>query len=126
MSLERGKEPKLKLLVLQSPRMAIVRDFYTQFGLVFVEEQHGNGPVHFAAPFGEAVLEIYPLSEGNVADTTTRLGFSVADMTDVFASIQSYGEIVSAPKHTQWGARGVVRDPDGRTVELYQADRGNT
>ena len=112
--------PSISLLVLKSPQMEVVCDFYRLLGFDFVEEQHGKGPVHFAAPLGTGVLEIYPLPVGKLTDTTTRIGFNVSDINSVVAVIASVEEVASKPKATQWGVRAVVRDPDGRTVELCE------
>ena len=110
----------LNLLVLKSSQMEVVRDFYRLLGFDFVEEQHGKGPVHYAAPLGAGVLEIYPLPDGKSTDTTTRIGFNVSDINSVVEAVASVGEVASKPKATQWGVRAVVRDPDGRTVELCE------
>jgi hypothetical protein len=69
------------------------------------------------------VLEIYPLpDEGGAADATTRLGFGVERLADVVQALCQPGTVIaSEPRQTVWGLRAVVRDPDGRAVELYQA-----
>lgn len=51
--------PNLQLLVLKTTRLDAVRDFYSEIGFEFVEEQHGKGPVHFSAPLGAGILEVY-------------------------------------------------------------------
>jgi lactoylglutathione lyase len=40
------------------------RIFFEQLGLSFVEEQHGEGPVHFACERNGKVFEIYPSTSG--------------------------------------------------------------
>lgn len=80
-------EPHLKLVVLKTNQLQPVRDFYARLGLQFVEEQHGRGPRHYSAPLGDGTLEIYPLSDGTEADTTTRLGFSVSCMESMIESL---------------------------------------
>lgn len=109
----------LKLLVLKTDAVERLRDFYGGLGFEFVEEQHGNGPRHYSAPLGDGILEIYPLPDGGKVDGTTRLGFGVSDVEGVVESVRELAEVVSEPKQTQWGLRAVVRDPDGRAVELY-------
>lgn len=53
---------RLKTLVLYSPRMEVVRDFYNRLGVNFKEEKHGQGPKHYAGMLrGNIVLEIYPI-----------------------------------------------------------------
>lgn len=112
---------KLALLVLKTRQVDALRTFYSSLGIKLIEEQHGKGPIHFAGPIGDGVLEIYPLPEdGSVADGTTRLGFSVEGLGEIISELKARNTpIVSEPKVTQWGLRAVVRDPDGRSVELY-------
>src|SRR5262249_36493596 len=114
--------PSLTLLVLKTPDVDALRAFYQAFGLTFIQEQHGNGPVHYAARIGEAVMDVYPLLTGE-ADKTTRLGFTVADLSKVIADLKTRSVEVKEPAATEWGLRVVVRDPDGRAVELYQRSR---
>lgn len=119
-------EPKpasaaLMLLVLKTPRLEAVRGFYEAIGLCFVEEKHGNGPVHYAGRVGETVIEVYPLVGDSAADTI-RLGFAVGDLGKVVAALKVIGIEVTEPKKTEWGLRTVVHDPDGRAVELYQRE----
>jgi catechol 2,3-dioxygenase-like lactoylglutathione lyase family enzyme len=113
----------LKLLVLKTPQMDRLRTFYHSLGVELVEEKHREGPVHYAGKIGDAVLEIYPLvDEGGTADATTRLGFAVDRLVEVVEALREGGTVIaSEPRQTAWGLRAVVRDPDGRAVELYQA-----
>lgn len=114
---------QLSLLVLKTPQPERLRDFYAGLGLHFRKERHGNGPVHFAAQAGDAVLEIYPLPPSVArADTTTRLGFRVGALDPVVEGMLAAGvNVVTGPQRTEWGYRAVVKDPDGRSVELTQA-----
>jgi predicted enzyme related to lactoylglutathione lyase len=111
---------KLNLLVLKTHRLEPLRVFYSALGLSFVEEKHGSGPPHIAARVGDVVLELYPLPpDAGPADQTTRLGFTVPDLEAALQSLASAGATVaSSPGNTPWGRRVVVRDPDGRAVEL--------
>ena len=112
----------LKLLVLRSPQLDRLRTFYRLLGIDFAEERHGSGPLHFAGRIGDTIFELYPLgSEGGSADSTLRLGFSVTDLAETMRSLEATGvTIMSEPKPSAWGQRAVVRDPDGRAVELYE------
>jgi predicted enzyme related to lactoylglutathione lyase len=95
--------------------------FYGAIGIELVREQHGKGPVHYACLMGDAVFEIYPTSDDAPADATTRLGFTVENLTALINALKSIGvEMVTEPKQTEWGYRAVARDPDGRSVELVQ------
>jgi lactoylglutathione lyase len=112
----------LKLLVIKTQNLESITNFYRLFNLEFVEEQHGNGPRHFSAEIGGTVFEVYPTKNADAVDSTTRLGFSVTNFAEVLDSLRSQGiEVVNEPKQTPWGLRAVVRDPDGRAVELYDS-----
>ncbi|OAI54995.1 hypothetical protein AYO44_13805 [Planctomycetaceae bacterium SCGC AG-212-F19] len=112
----------LKLLVLKTRQTDKLVAFYRSLGITFNEEQHGKGPVHYAANMGGMVLEIYPLPDDTgTTDQTTRLGFAVANLVQVVEDLQTSGTIVTRPLHQgPWGHRAVVQDPDGRAIELYQ------
>ncbi len=112
----------LKLLVLKTRQVDRLRSFYQALGIDLTEEKHGAGPVHFAGQVGGAVLELYPLpAEDGPADATTRLGFAVEKLAEVVQALRNAGELIARePRPTAWGLRAVVRDPDGRAIELYQ------
>lgn len=111
----------LKLLVLKTKQLDAMREFYGLLGIEFTAERHGNGPLHFAGQTGECVFEIYPLVDRETADASTRLGFAVENVMETLRALQSIGaDAKTKPQQTSWGARAVVRDPDGRAVELYQ------
>ena len=94
-------------------------------GMSFQEEQHGSGPVHWAADLDGIVLEVYPAKSADEGDAATRLGFNVDDVQSVVDSLREHGlEILRDLKQTQWGLRAVVKDPDGRSVELIQQTSG--
>lgn len=114
--------PELCLFVLKTRQVDKLREFYSFIGIEFSQEQHGTGPLHYAGRAGAAVFEIYPLVDQAISvDTTTRFGFSVENLAQSVERLGMAGaEIVSPPKSGEWGLRAVVRDPDGRGVELYQ------
>ena len=115
--------PELRLLVLKTGRLEEVRAFYQALGIEFAEEKHGEGPRHFAGNLGPVVMEINPLPEGGLPDASTRIGFAVGDMAKVLGYLQALSApIVHPPRQTPWGMRALVRDPDGRRVELYQRE----
>ncbi len=122
MSASNAVGPRLTLIVLKTHRLADLRHFYECLGLRFMEERHGSGPEHLSASAGEMLLELYPLPAGTgEADSTTRLGFTVGNMTEVVETLRRHGSpVIAEPRPGEWGFRAVVRDPDGRSVELYQ------
>jgi catechol 2,3-dioxygenase-like lactoylglutathione lyase family enzyme len=118
--------PSLALIVLRCRDLQASRAFYTALGVSLAEEQHGSGPVHYAAELGDAVFELYPGKPGAAPERTaagaTLLGFRVDDLDGALAAVRASGApVVSAPAETPWGRRAVVLDPDGRAVELKQA-----
>ena len=117
------KNVSLRLIVLKAGDVEQVVAFYESLGLKFKAEQHGRGPLHHAASMGEGVLEIYPLPAADqAADSTTRLGFAIADPDNVIENAPSVGgRVIQAAKETPWGYMALVEDPDGRKVELYRA-----
>jgi catechol 2,3-dioxygenase-like lactoylglutathione lyase family enzyme len=109
---------KLSLLVLRTPNLENMRTFYSALGAHFEKERHGNGPEHYAATLGDdLVLELYPTLDGAVPDTGLRLGLRVNDIEETLRAIAQS----AAPQQTQWGLRAIVRDPDGRKVELLES-----
>jgi lactoylglutathione lyase len=108
---------RLNLLVLRTDKLDDVKAFYSTFGASFVSERHGSGPNHYSARLGDLVLEIYPTPAGILPDPSLRIGLVVDDLP---GALRAIGQAVT-PRQTQWGMRAVVRDPDGRAVELSQA-----
>lgn len=117
---EKMPDPRLNLLVLKTHKPDRLKDFYSALGIDFIQERHGDGPRHHAGRVGDLVLELYPLpGEASPADATTRLGFVVPDVDAAMRSLEAAGGTVAArPRRSEWGYRAVVRDPDGRAVEL--------
>ena len=112
----------LKLLVIRTHHLDQSK-FYRTIGIALAEESHGKGPVHYAGTLDDAIFEIYPNSAETSLDTTIRLGFSVTDPQQVLQSLSCLGtQIVRQLGQTTWGYRALVRDPDGRIVELYKGD----
>jgi predicted enzyme related to lactoylglutathione lyase len=111
----------LRLLVVKTRQVDRARLFYQAFGIHLIEERHGGGPVHYAGQAGVTTIEVYPWSEGGPApDASVRLGFDVTDLDRVVESLRGLGTpVIMEPRMTPWGYRAVVRDPDGRAVELY-------
>jgi catechol 2,3-dioxygenase-like lactoylglutathione lyase family enzyme len=108
----------LNLLVLRSPDIERARRFYELFGMTFTRHAHGVGPDHYAHEDERGVFEIYPAKQGDAADKTG-LGFLVADLAEMHAKLAAYQ--AQAIGENEWGRTFVVRDPDGRRVEVKQA-----
>jgi lactoylglutathione lyase len=113
--------PTLSLVVIQSANIQAAKEFYSRLGLSFVNEQHGQGPAHFAATMGSLVLEIYPC-QGGKTPAPVRLGFRVRSLDDTLAVLRRRGTtIVRDAQDSPWGRRAVVEDPDGNRIELTAA-----
>ncbi|QLH26701.1 glyoxalase/bleomycin resistance/dioxygenase family protein [Streptomyces sp. Rer75] len=93
-------------MVLYTDHLEESREFYTALGLPFVREQHGSGPVHYSTTLPDGmVIELYPATAKRPA-SSARLGFTVD------------GQTLTPPLAS---GRHVVKDPDGRMIELYAA-----
>ena len=106
----------LTLLVLRCANIERSKGFYELFGMAFVKEQHGNGPQHYSCADDTGVFEIYPL-EGGAADQTG-LGFVSGDLDGLHMLMRRNQFAPREIRDTELGRMFVVRDPDGRRVEV--------
>jgi catechol 2,3-dioxygenase-like lactoylglutathione lyase family enzyme len=91
------------LLVLYSSRLEECQGFYSDLGLRFATEQHGQGPRHYAATLTDgAVFEIYPARPGRETGIL-RLGLAII------------GAAATPPLAP---GRHLLTDPDGRTIDI--------
>ncbi|ACU63691.1 VOC family protein [Chitinophaga pinensis] len=113
---------QLNLVVIKTSRQEEQVRFYSTIGITFESHRHGNGPYHYAATLDGLTFEIYPLPKGTTEpDTTTRLGFTVENLNNTLQRLEELGvETVQAPASTEWGYAAVVKDPDGRRIELVE------
>jgi lactoylglutathione lyase len=98
--------------------MERTRRFYAMLGLQFARHAHGSGPEHLAHEDERGVFEIYPADAAAHATDSTGLGFSVSHLDSVHADLAEFGP--KPIRDTDWGRTFVVRDPDGRRVEIKQ------
>jgi predicted enzyme related to lactoylglutathione lyase len=113
---------EIRLLVIRTSTIAKLADFYAFLGLTFEYHKHGNSPYHYAAPVGNTILEIYPLAKNQTeADKELRLGFALDDFENIITTLKDKGvEFVSEPIQTDYGFMAIIKDPDGRRIELYK------
>jgi len=110
----------INLVVIYSADIDAAHRFYSALGLVLNREKHGTGPEHYAAEVGQTVFEIYPVSSPCPPDAV-RLGFRVVSVDETLSKLRQMNvEIISAPQESVWGRRAVVKDPDGRRVEISE------
>ena len=113
------------LIVLRAADIDKSRAFYVAVGLSFVEEQHGNGPIHLACKTDTLVVEIYLGEDAPQLDAkhsgATMLGFNVESLDAVLSELRVLDVAPkSAPKVAPWGRWTNVVDPDGRVVQLNE------
>lgn len=112
---------QLNLLVIKTNQVEKVHHFYQQLGLHFTHHRHGKGPLHYAAEMNGLVFEIYPLPQASAeVDKSTRLGFTVQKLAAILPQLDA-SAIISLPQQREWGYTALVKDPDGRKVELTEA-----
>ncbi|HLD00154.1 MAG TPA: glyoxalase/bleomycin resistance/extradiol dioxygenase family protein [Candidatus Nanoarchaeia archaeon] len=108
---------KLSLIVLRSKDIDSLRIFYELLGFSFSQEQHGNGPIHYASTNREVVIELYPTLKKNVDNTL--IGFKVSNLEALLHGI-SAEYIPKPPSETSHGKAVFLRDPDGRLIRLEE------
>ena len=108
----------LNLLVLRCRDLERARAFYEVFGFAFMKHAHGTGPEHYAREDGRGVFELYPAGDTEWGGDRTGLGFAVADLAGTRAALAARGFAPGEVKDNPWGRTFVVRDPDGRRVEV--------
>ena len=108
----------LNLLVLRCRDLERSRAFYEHFGLHFAKHAHGAGPEHYSHEDARGVFELYPSKRSADAPDQTGLGFAVSDLRAVHAALAACGFAPAAVTDNPWGTTFVVRDPDGRRVEV--------
>lgn len=120
-------EISLSLMVLRTDNIESTLAFYRAIGLQFQQEQHGAGPIHYSCQIGTTVMEIFPAEVGKAPDRksggATMLGFTVNALDETLETLANLGLTpTSPPKPSAWGRRAVVLDPDGRAVEISEAN----
>ena len=114
---------RLNILVLRCGDMEKSKGFYECFGMTFERHTHGNGPSHYASEDDASVFEIYPQATSAIGDLTG-LGFDASDLSETAAKLVRQGSQPGPIKENPWGKTFVVRDPDGRRVEVKEVKSG--
>jgi len=110
--------------------------FYRALGLPLDPERHGDGPIHHTCSLGathvaifaarsEADLDAAPSATTPAGDHRAAgaqfFGLTVARLETAYeAALEQGAPVVQEPKRYSWGRRALVRDPDGRVVELFE------
>ena len=113
---------KLAYIVLSCRDLLASRAFYEACGLLFEEEQHAQGPVHFSTMVSGVVLELYPT---NVKYTpmmdARRLGIAVRDVQAIVDRLIACGALRPVGASADPLNRCFL-DPDGRTIEMMEEE----
>jgi predicted enzyme related to lactoylglutathione lyase len=113
---------EIRLLVIRTPDIARLANFYALLGLAFEYHKHGKSRYHYSSTIGNIVLELYPLAKGQTeADKELRLGFSIDNFDYIIKLLKDKQTIfLSEPMQTEYGFMTIIKDPDGRKIELYK------
>jgi lactoylglutathione lyase len=115
---------ELASLVLFASDVEAVARFYRAVGVRLEDEDHGEGPVHFAAEVGGVHFAIYAATAPGRAPErrsagASFAGFYVESLDDTLRDVTALGApLLSGHEVMPWGCRFVVEDPDGRAVEV--------
>ena len=113
---------KISLLVIRTTAPKELSKFYTALGIEFDYHRHGKGSWHYSSEIDGLVFEIYPLLKNQeVSDQSLRLGFKVEKLDELIQNLKSKNvEIVNEPKSSEWGYFAIIKDLDGRKIELTE------
>jgi catechol 2,3-dioxygenase-like lactoylglutathione lyase family enzyme len=116
---------KVNAVVLETGRLQEMVCFYRALGVPLVEEQHGDGPLHYACELAGAHVAIYesPAGEAPRHDHggATMVGFDVDSLELALDLLKAcHAKVLKGPEKVSWGRRAIVLDPDGRAVELNE------
>jgi lactoylglutathione lyase len=116
-------------LVVYAADPAKTAAFYRAVGVDLEDEDHGEGPVHFAADLYGVHFAIYPADEPGRLPAASRAaggsfsGFYVTSLDQVMAALAELGApLLQAHQERPWGCRILAGDPDGRVVEVNQRE----
>jgi lactoylglutathione lyase len=111
-------------LVLFTSDVEAAARFYRAIGVPLEDEDHGEGPVHFAAEIGGVHFALYPAYVSGRAPERRSGGSSfpgvyVESLDDALREVQALdAPILTGHEVMPWGCRFVAEDPDGRAVEV--------
>lgn len=113
---------RLNLIVIRTKNINELSAFYEKLGFHFDYHRHGKGPMHYSTKLGETVFEIYPLQKNQEkADNTLRLGFEIANLDELIDNLKKSETIIEKESFlTEWGYQAVIKDLDGRKIELTE------
>lgn len=119
-------EPNLGALVLFAGDLERTLAFHRALRFPVEPDDHEEGPLHYACDVGGVHIAIFPADDPGRAAPVHRSGgatfpgFAVPSLDNAAAVARRLGApIVEEPSRYPWGRRMLLRDPDGRTVEVF-------
>lgn len=118
----------LASLVLFASDVDAAARFYRALGVPLVDEDHGEGPVHFAAELGDVHFALYPAAGlGRAPDRRSAgssfAGVYVGSLNEALQAVTALrAPVLTGHEVMPWGCRFVAEDPDARPVEVNQKD----
>ena len=116
-------------LVLFSVDVGATVAFYRALGLELEGEDHGDGPIHFAADVAGVHFAVLDAAADPGRALSWRRagslfpGFWVPSLSATVAALaQLEAPVLVVHQVREWGCRAVLEDPDGRAVEINQRD----
>ena len=112
-------------LILFTDKLEALVEFYRAIGVPLELEQHDDGPLHHACELGLTHFAIFESNSGTPPEFrsggSSFPGFTVNSLEDALEAAKSLNaEVVQQPTEYPWGWRALVKDPDGRVLELFQ------
>jgi lactoylglutathione lyase len=112
-------------VILSSSAPGRLAKFRRALGVPLGSETHQDGPPHLAAEVGPAHVAIWRASPSGSPwrrkAGAAMIGLRVRSLdAAVDAARRAGGSVVRRPEDAPWGRRAVVRDPEGRYLELNE------
>ena len=122
---------KIGSLVLRSKEIKKCLEFYKILGFSLEEEEHEEGPIHYACDYEGFHFAIYEGKEGKAPKRhecgSSQIGLYVEDVDEIYNKLINFGaESIWEPDDSPWGRTAMVLDPDGRPIEFYLDKRKYT
>lgn len=116
-------------LILFTERLEAAVEFYKAIGVPLEREQHEGGALHYACDLGPTHFAVFESSPGETPEFrsggSSFPGLTVNSLEVALEAAKSVSaEVVQEPTEYPWGWRALVKDPDGRVIELFQRPTG--